>query len=85
MLAISGSKSQLIGVVVSNNKIISPFEAISFKYKIEGNTQNSIIFGRENVFYECQGYFKNNHNNSDEHFEELIYLQKEIIKEATIK
>ena len=71
--------------IESNKKIISPFEAISIKYQINGNLQNSLIFGRENVFYECQGYFKNSSHRGEVDLEELIYLQKEIIKETTIK
>ncbi len=64
-----------------NNNFISQ----SIRYLIEGKEYNSIIFGKNNVFYESQAYIKSGNQPSSLSLNDLIEVQEHILKNAKIK
>jgi hypothetical protein len=54
----------------------------SIRYMIDGAEHNSIIFGKKNVFYESQAYFKEDDENHDLSIDDLAELQRIIVENA---
>jgi hypothetical protein len=57
----------------------------SNKYYLGDQLQNSIIFGNNEVYYECLLYFNNKYEPEESEIDNLIELQQKIIFESIIK
>ncbi|MFZ1289027.1 MAG: hypothetical protein WAR79_02995 [Melioribacteraceae bacterium] len=51
-------------------------------YEIDGKKYNTIIFGKNEIFYKSLAYFGNGYKPSDDEIEELIELQELVISSA---
>jgi len=64
---------------------INGFMATNLKYEIDGKFFNSIIFGKDKVYYECLSYFSNKYEAEEDEYEKLFSLQKLVIESARLK
>ncbi len=54
---------------------INSFFSTSIRYKLDDRNFNSIIFGKDNVYYECLAYFGNAYKPTEEELKKLLDLQ----------
>lgn len=92
-------KLAIIEKIVINKKksIIDDFEIVeqkemnfnqiskSIKFLMNGDIQNSIIYGNGKNYYECLAYFSEKHSPEEEEIEYLIEIQKQIVSKSIIK
>ncbi|MBK8944911.1 MAG: hypothetical protein IPM32_06500 [Ignavibacteriae bacterium] len=64
---------------------IDDFLANPLFYKIDGKSYNSIIFGKDKIYYKSLAYFGNNFNPTEDEIEELIELHELVISSAKFK
>ena len=57
----------------------------TIRYITDGNLQNSIIFGKGELFYECLAYSDINSNLSQSDLEEIFIIQNEIVNTSQNK
>ena len=71
--------------LVEKGTLPSKYSNISISYYLGDQFQSSIIFGENNVFYECLMYFNDKYAPEASEIEEMLQLQKSIVLESIIK
>ncbi|MBK7104531.1 MAG: hypothetical protein IPH62_04545 [Ignavibacteriae bacterium] len=61
---------------------IDDFLTSQISYKIDEKSYNSVIFGKDNVYYKSLAYFGNDYKPTENEIEELIELQELVISSA---
>jgi len=76
-----------------NFELVSETETIAkknifmkeYRFKINGNEKQSIIFGKNNIFYECLAFYNDTYTPTRKELDNLFYIQSSIITETKIK
>lgn len=70
--------------IIEEKTVHANYKNNSFKYLINDKLQNSILFGKEGIYYECIAYFKNDYEPDLSDIKDLIQLQEEVLSHTLI-
>jgi len=65
-------------------KEIGDFSSKGLKYKFGDKKYSSIIFGKDDIYYECLAYFGTDYNATEDEFDKLVNLQGLVIYSAVL-